>query len=445
MIEQTETPKKWYQESILFKLCIISIIILALLIPSSWIQDLITEREGYQHQMVNTMTDNWAGRQLVQGPVLVLPYKKHADASNADKKDASHDVIDNLYLLPESLKITGAIKTQLIEKGVYDAVVYNSTVRIQGSFNKPDAGSLGINPNDILYDRAKLVFSLSDMKGLNNNPEIKINDQEYKSEPATVENSPFTDGLQVSFPLQGGQSLDFNYQLDLKGSSELSFMPTGKTTDVDITGDWKSPDFNDSPLPDSKAITANGFSAKWHRLYYERLFPRQWTGNDTSLISKKAITQASFGVKLQLPVDQYHKIMRTAKYSVLIILLTFISLFLTELIKKQSIHLFNYTLIGAAMVVYYTLLLSFSEQIGFNYAYLLSSISTIVLIATFTASLLKNNPAAIIFALILSIFYGFIYVIIQLEELSLLFGSVGLFVIIAVLMYFSRKINWDRN
>jgi inner membrane protein len=115
------------------------------------------------------------------------------------------------------------------------------------------------------------------------------------------------------------------------------------------------------------------------------------------------------------------------------------------MIKKQAIHLFNYALIGAAMVVYYTLLLSFAEQIGFNWAYFLASDSTITLIAVFTASLLKNKKAASLFAFILSVFYGFIFIIIQLEDLALLFGSVALFIIVAILMYFSRKVSWDRG
>jgi inner membrane protein len=180
-------------------------------------------------------------------------------------------------------------------------------------------------------------------------------------------------------------------------------------------------------------------------LYYNRPFPQQWTDNNSILTNISTAKQATIGVKLQLPIDQYRKILRTAKYSALIIILTFISLFLTELIKKQKIHLFNYALIGAAMVVYYTLLLSFSEQLGYNWAYLIASASTILLISVFTASLLKNKSIAALFVLILSIFYGFIFIIIQLEELSLLFGSIALFIVIAVLMYFSRKINWDKH
>jgi inner membrane protein len=137
--------------------------------------------------------------------------------------------------------------------------------------------------------------------------------------------------------------------------------------------------------------------------------------------------------------------MRTSKYAIFIILLTFISLFLTEVIRKQPIHMFNYILIGAAMVIYYTLLLSFSEQVGYDMAYLIASVSTIALISVFISSLLKNGKAAMLFAFILSVFYAFIFVIIQLEDLALMVGSIALFIIIAILMYFSRKINWDKN
>ncbi|MDB5030651.1 inner membrane CreD family protein [Mucilaginibacter sp.] len=179
-------------------------------------------------------------------------------------------------------------------------------------------------------------------------------------------------------------------------------------------------------------------------LYYNRPFEQQWTADDSTINKMTHNGNAIFGVKLKVPVDQYQKTMRTSKYSILIILLTFISLFLTELISKQKIHLFNYILIGAAMIIYYTLLLSFSEQIGYNLAYLIASVATIALISIFIASLLKNKMAAILFAMILTIFYVFIFVIIQLEDLALLIGSIALFIIISVLMYFSRKINWDK-
>jgi len=442
--QQTQKTKKWYQDSILIKLSIITAIILALLIPSSWIQGLITDREDYQHLMLTNVSDKWSGSQLIQGPVLVLPYEKKI-TETINNKQTSRVTINNLYVLPQNLQIKADIKTELFESGLYDAVVYNSKVMLQGSFDKPDLSGLDIDPSTILYNKAKLIFSVSDLKGLKNNPDIKIQNQVYNPEPTTGETGPFNNGLQVSFPIQKDQGFTFSYHLDLKGSKELNFLDIGKTMDVEINSDWRHPDFNGRSLPDSRNITNKSLSAKWHMLYYNRPFPQQWINNDTLLSSKKATTNAVFGVKLQLPVDQYRKILRTTKYSTLIILLTFVSLFLTELIKKKSVHLFNYTLIGASMVVYYILLLSFSEQLGYNYAYLLSSASTIILISVFTASLLKNKGMAALFAFILSIFYGFVFIIIQLEELSLLFGGIALFIIVATLMYFSRKINWDRH
>ena len=431
-------------DSILVKSGVIAILILLLLIPSSWIQDLVTEREGYQQERVNLVTDKWADSQLVQGPVLLLPYKKQV-TENVNNKPYTHEVTALLYVLPQNLTYKANVQTELFKKGIYDAVVYNSKIAVQGTFTRPDINALGVEPSAIMYDHAKLVFGLSDLKGLKNSPAVIIRGNSYDAEPAVDANNPFEKSLEVKFPLQKDEDFSFSYNLDVKGSHVLNFLHIGKNTEVEVTSDWRNPDFNGRYLPDSRTVNDKGFGAKWHMLAYNRPFPQQWVDDRSVLTSKKAETEAVFGVKLELPIDQYRKVMRTAKYSTLIILLTFISLFLAELIKKQKVHVFNYTLIGAAMVVYYILLLSFSEQIGYNYAYLVSSVSTIALVSVFTASLLGNKNVAALFAFILSVFYGFIFILIQLEELSLLFGSIALFLIVATLMYFSRKIDWSKN
>jgi len=445
----TEQPQqqanKWSFDSILIKLSVITAIILLLLIPAAWIQGLISDREGYQQEETASVADKWSGRQLVEGPVLALPYRKLVTETNSENKAVTHIVPKTLFILPQSLKIKAGVKTELFQSGIYDAVVYNSNVSLNGEFDKPDLAGAGIDPADVLYDKARLIFGITDLKGLKNNPAVKVQGVDYSPEPAAGDHLPFENGLQVNFPLQKDRGFTFSYDLTIKGSNELNFLDIGKTTEVEVSSDWLHPNFNGRYLPDSRTVSDKGFGAKWHMVYYNRPFPQQWTDLDSVLTGKKAQAEAVFGVKLQLPIDQYRKVMRTTKYSTLIILLTFVSLFLAEMIKKERIHLFNYALIGAAMVVYYTLLLSFSEQIGYNYAYLLSSVSTIALISIFTASLLKNGKVAALFAGILSLFYGFIFIIIQLEELSLLFGSVALFIIIATLMYFSRKITWDKH
>ncbi|WP_448699903.1 cell envelope integrity protein CreD [Mucilaginibacter sp. AW1-3] len=443
-IENQPSQVKWYQ-TILFKLGIITAIVLVLLIPSSWIQSLIDERAATQQAVTQTVSDQWSGSQLIQGPVLVIPYKKQLTEVNDKKQNVTREVTEYAYVLPEDLGIKATVKTELFHRGIIDVTGYTSKIAVQGSFNQAAITKLGVDPSQVVYDKVRMVFSLSDLKGLINNPTVKINDQNYAPEPIYGNNSPYEKGLQVTFAMPKGDNLNFSYNLDLKGSNELNFFHIGKTTDVEVSSDWKSPGFDGKYLPNSRNISANGFTAKWHMLYYNRPFPQQWLNDDSLLTGKKAKDEAVFGVRLQLPIDQYRETTRTAKYAILIILLTFVSLFLTELIRKQRIHVFNYILIGAAMIVYYTLLLSFSEHMGFSIAYLIASASTIALISWFTASLLNNKNMAVLFGSILGTFYGFIYVLVQLEELSLLVGSIALFIIVAVLMYFSRKINWDKH
>ncbi|MES2809343.1 MAG: cell envelope integrity protein CreD [Bacteroidota bacterium] len=448
-MEETQKPQgilHWLKESVTVKFIFITIMILLLLIPSAMVGDLIRERESRNHEMEEDVSDKWSGAQLIQGPVLVIPYKRTVNGTDANNKVVTKEIIENYYLLPGQLHVKAEVKCDSLHRGIYETVVYNTRVKIWGDF-KADIARLGITPSQMLLNHAKITFSISDLKGLKTNPTVKLGALLAQAEPVFNEKGLFNNGLQASITLTEltDKEIPFSFDLDLKGSKQLNFLHTGKTTDVEVTGNWPSPSFDGRYLPDYRKVDDKGFTARWRMLYFNRPFAQQWAANDTILNQMQGHDNAIFGVKLKLPVDQYQKTMRTSKYGILIILLTFISLFLTELISKQRVHAFNYLLIGAAMVVYYTLLLSFSEQIGFNVAYLIASVATITLISIFLASLLKNKLSSILLAVLLTVFYTFIYVIIQLEDLSLLIGSIALFIVISALMYFSRKINWDKH
>jgi len=437
----------WLKESVTVKLVFIGILVLVLLIPSSLINNLISERASRQDEVIKEISYNFAGSQVIKGPVLVIPYNVQVNEVDKDGKITTKQGVQNLYVSPDALNIKADEHSDIIHRGIFDAVVYKTTVKVTGNFTKANLVALGITPGQLMPDKAKLTFGISDLKGLKTNPIVGVGGITATATPAFNNQALFADGLQVDLNLskENLDNLPFNYSLDLTGTDELSFLQLGKTTDVEVNGDWASPSFDGRCLPDSRSITDKGFSAHWRTLYYTGLFPQQWSGDDSLLNNQNRQQDAIFGVKLRLPVDEYQETTRTSKYAILIVLLTFISLFLTELIRKQRIHSFNYILIGAAMIIYYILLLSFSEQIGFTYAYLVASVATVGLITTFIASLLKNTKAATLFAGILSVFYTFIFVIIQLEDFALMIGSIALFIIIAVLMYFSRKINWDRQ
>jgi len=445
--KQTSTPGivSWFGESVLVKLGLIGFLTLLLLIPSEWIQGLIKERQERQNEVISEVSDKWSGSQLVEGPIMIIPYKALVSQKDNNGKVTFTESLTNIYILPEMLNIISKADPEKLHRGIFDAVVYNTKIQVNGKFSALELKKSGINPAMLQWDKAKVAIGLSDLKGLKNNPSIKLGDSIYSVEPDFTSLSLFNNNLIVLPDLSIGKntSLNFAFELDFRGSSELKFQHLGKSTTVKIEGKWNNPSFTGRYLPEQRQMSDTAFRATWKMPYFNRPFPQQWEDINTKLDTEKK--GGAFGVKFILPVDQYQKTMRSAKYSILIILLTFISLFFTEMLNKKKVHLLQYVLIGAAMTIYYTLLLSFTERVGFNFAYLIASVATVTLISIFITMLLNNKKPAIIFGGILTIFYGFVYVIIQLQDLALLFGSIGLFIIISVLMYLSAKMDWNKK
>ncbi len=442
--------------SILFKLGLIGFLTLLLLIPSFMVQDLITERKNRQQEVIREISDKWSGSQLVQGPILVLPYKTTVMEKDSDtQKNSSQEILTNIYILPENLNISSKANPELLHRGIFDAVVYTSQIKVSGTFSQLELKKSGIDPAMIQWEQAKVDIGLSDLKGLKNNPVIRLGNQNYEVEPDFTSLKLFSNNLVIlpNLSLEKSTALNFSFDLDLRGSERLSFLHLGKNTTVKIEGEWNDPSFTGRYLPDERSLSGKAFSATWKMPYYNRPYPQQWIEENTILNttdtqvqgSNNSDSRAVFGVDFLLPVDQYQKTIRTAKYAFLVILLSFLSLFFTELLIKQRVHFLQYILIGAAMTIYYILLLSLSEQLGFNLAYVIASAATASLIGTFIWSLLKNRKVALVFTSILTMFYSFIFVILQLQDLALLVGSIGLFLIVALLMYLSQKITIEKH
>lgn len=443
--------------SVLLKLALIGFLTLILLIPSVLIQELITEREGRQEEVNLEISEKWSGSQLVQGPVLVLPYKTISKAINPESdKVSSRELVTNIYILPETLNIDTKAEPETLHRGIFDAVVYKTQIKVNGNFSTLEIRKSGINPEMILWDKAKVVIGLSDLKGLDNKPILKVGNVDYEAEPDFTGLKLFSNNLIVLPDLANtkNSNLNFSFDLNIRGSNQLSFLHIGKNTTVNVRGTWKNPSFIGRYLPEQRDVSDSTFSASWKMPYFNRPFPQQWIEENSNMIAKDSTSVNSikaqdilgaFGVKFLMPIDQYQKTYRTAKYAILIILLTFISLLFTELLSKKKVHLLQYVLIGAAMIIFYALLLSLSEQMGFNLAYLIASSATVGLIGLFIQSLLKSRKTALLFAGILGVLYSFIFIIIQLQDMALLVGSVGLFLIIAALMYLSQKVSLEKS
>jgi inner membrane protein len=434
----------WLKESVMVKIVSIAFLILFLLIPQSWVSSIMDERQGRVNEVIAEVSGKWSGTQEVTGPVLVLPFKKNTitQVTTADKRveDRIITTIEEAYFLPEQLNIKSVLDPQTLHRGIFDVVVYNSSINVSGHFEKPNLQALDIHPENVMWKDAYLIVGLSDLRGIGENPSLTFNEIKYETEPTdkAATASIFTKNIASKVKIAGADSIcNFNMQISLKGSSHLYFFPMGKSTKVEISGAWGNPSFDGAYLPETRTVETDKFVATWKVLNFNRPFPQQSIGAPNN------IQQTAFGVNLIMPVDQYQKSIRTAKYGILIILLTFVSLLLIELIVKVYIHPFQYTLIGAALIIYYTLLLSFSEHIGFNLAYLVSSISIIILISLYSMTFLKKRSMSVLLSGLLTVFYIYIFIITQQQDYALLLGSLGLFLIISVLMFVSRKIDWN--
>ncbi|WP_333821169.1 cell envelope integrity protein CreD [Ohtaekwangia sp.] len=463
-----ERISAWFRDSIIVKLFAIGLLILILLIPQVWIESIMHERQYNASSVVNEITSKWSGTQTLAGPVLVIPFTNREKIDKGKEGIEIREWTQDAYFLPEHLAVNGTVNPQILHRGLYDAAVYESNITLKTTFAAPNFKKLNVNEKDVHWNEARLVLCISDLRGISENPSFKLDTSSLSSEPsnqigfgvttATHASAPsaYDDtsydvtspaaitsktGIIAALPWQTAADFsgEISTQLSLKGSTSLNFIPVGKTTEVALQGPWANPSFNGEFLPASREITDKGFTANWKILHYNRPFAQEWTG------SEQELSGSAFGTELLIPVDQYQKSMRTAKYGVLIVLLTFISLFLVEIIKKIRIHAFQYLLIGVALVIYYTLLLSLSEHVGYNLAYLIASAATVILISLYALTFLQRGSLVAFFSFILVFFYGFIFVIIQLQDYSLLLGSIGLFVVIALVMYFSRNIKWYRE
>lgn len=427
------------KDNIYFKLGAIGIISLLLLIPTSMITNLVKERESTQNNAISEVSSKWGDKQTISGPIISIPYYKYVKHfSGKDSTEKIVQIKEYLHILPSKLSINGNISPEKRYRSIYEVVVYNSKLNISGLFNKIDLASLDIDPKNVLMNKAELIIGINDLRGIEEQVNLTWNDTKIPFNPGISSNDVAASGINALIELDDKDSsiYSFNLSLNLKGSQLLYFTPVGKVTDINITSNWSNPSFNGAFLPDSRTVTETGFKANWNVLHLNRNFPQSWTG------SKYKIDDSAFGIDLLVPVDNYQKSYRSIQYAILFIGLTFLVFFFIEILNKVYIHPIQYILVGISLVVFFTLLLSISEHLNYNIAYIISAVSTLLLVAGYVQAILKSRNLTYLMIGILTILYTFIFVIIQLQDYSLLIGSIGIFIILGLVMYFSRKIDW---
>lgn len=427
------------KNNIYFKIGTIVIITLLLLIPASMIRSLIIERESTQNEAIREVSSKWGEEQTISGPLISIPYYRYIkEFSRKDSTEKIVQIKEFIHILPTELNISGNINPEKRYRGIYEIVVYNSKLSISGAFNNIDLASLDIQPRNILFDKAEFVIGINDLRGIEEQVILNWNDQNIAFNPGVSSNDVVMSGINalLNLDLKDSSAYNFSLELDLKGSQLLYFTPVGRVTNINLRSEWPNPSFKGSFLPDSREVSEKGFVANWNVLHLNRNFPQIWLGN------RHSISDSSFGIDLLLPVDNYQKSYRSIRYAILFIGFTFLTFFFIEVLNKVFIHPIQYILVGIALIVFYSLLLSISEYLKYNLAFIVSAISTLALIAGYVQAILKSGKLTLLISGILTVLYSFIFTIIQLQDYALLIGSIGIFIILGLVMYFSRKIDW---
>jgi len=394
---------------------------------------LMRERESRRSSVVEEINQKWGENQTVTGPFFTVPFKSFYK----DKDEKLKFNIRYLHILPEKLSVSGLIFPQIRYRSIYEAVLYNTRLKINGNFIIPVLNQSDIDPENVLWEKAVFSLGITDMRGILDNIAINFDGKQYKAGPGLKTTDIASSGVHCLIPLSLTQKMSaFSLQLNLNGSENIQFIPVGETTGIKLKSDWPSPSFNGSFLPTTREITDLGFSATWKILHLNRNFPQFWTGKQYK------VKNAAFGLKLLITADIYQKSIRISKYALMFIVFTFAAFFFSEIINKKRVHPIQYLLIGLAIILFYVLLLALSEHINFDLAYILSASAITALITGYSKGILKNNYFTLTVFGILIVLYAYLYIVLQLEDYALIMGSIGLLIVLSTVMYITRKIDW---
>lgn len=413
----------------MLRLLMVGFLVLVLQIPISMIGGLVSEREERRAGAVTEVSSKWGSEQAISGPALVVPYTNKSDARYA-------------IFLPDQLAITGAAGSHVRQRGIFSVPVYELNVTMKGRFARPDFSKLNLEPTAIAWDKTYLVVGISDTRAIQAETSVKWNGATVAFEPGTRIYAHADTGVHamVGFPEQL-QAVEFEIPLALNGSEAIYFAPFGRSTEVELTSNYAHPSFQGTWLPTERTVTSDGFTARWSIPYLGRRFPQSWpmTANEGMAGRIKA---SQFGVNLLAVVDHYRMAERSVKYAGLFILLTFAALWLFEVLSGLRIHPIQYLLLGGALCVFYLLELSISEHVGFPFAYSIASVAVVALITAYAAVVLRSSLRALGVGLGVALLYAYLYVLLMNEDYALLIGSIGLFFILAGIMYATRRVDW---
>jgi inner membrane protein len=423
------------------KALVIGVLVLILLIPVSMIKGVVHDRIYVHNEARANIMQSWGGEQLLTGPILVLPYRVvHINSYG------NHIVnTEFAYILPSELDIKIEANPEVLYRGMHKVPIYSANLTLSGVFDSPDFSNLAPAASDVEWQGAFVALSVSDARAIAHSPLIDVGGavSRFKSGGAQIladVAAPIVAAIDSDLGnYRDGEPLSFAFDVQLNGADSLRILPLGDTTRVTMNSTWPSPSFVGNYLPEHREVSGSGFSATWQISSLGRALPSQWAGKALMQGNNR---QMSFGVDFYQPVSLYQLTLRAAKYAVLFIGLTFVAYFLFEVMAGLRLHPLQYLLVGFANALFYLLLLSLAEHIGFGWAYLASTGASISLVAGYSVAILERRSRGVLMALILAGLYAFLYMTLKAETYALLAGALGLWVALAIVMFLTRRIDW---
>jgi inner membrane protein len=459
---------KKFSHGYTFKILMLIALVLLLLIPLAMIRGMIYERNRTADSAEAEIMEAWGSQLMEAGPVLMVPGVRTNQIRTRTERDG--EKIEEvkypftLFIMPQKLNIKAVFTTEIRRRGIFSVPLFSGGLALSGTFD-PAGALASLSPNEELsFAQAELIIVLSSQKGIRKIEKALWNNQELFFQPGnrglniiqrdsiykdmmyredkyrmTRDSGSGGSGIYAAVPDFSGNEAEFDITIAIQGGQLARFMPVGQDTHVDIAADWASPSFQGSFLPGGSTITDSGFDAVWDISYLSRDIPLFWKTEDNDYRDYSA---SMFGVNFFRAIDTYSLNTRAVKYAILFLIVPFLTLFLLEKYTKKRIHPVPYLLAGIANVIFYLLLLSFSEQMQFYRAYLLAALGVTAMMTLYSRSLLPSWNKSWYMGLVTTISYVLLYAVLNAESYALLIGSIGAFMVVALVMYITRKLEW---
>lgn len=422
------------------RVLLIGFLIILLHIPVGMIDSTVTEREMTSGSAGEEITSKWGLEQTLSGPSILIPYVKSWEETLKDGSKKIHRDERYAKFLPGTLKVKCRVDSEVRYRGIFTVPVYSASLDFSGEFEAPDFSGWSIGSDEILWDRAVLSVGVADARAITTQMSVNLNGRVFDFLPGVADPSqPGAGGIHVEAGAGLKSGGPFGFTMQINGSKSLFLTPLGKTTSVSIESDWPDPSFQGAWLPAEREVTGSGFKASWSIPFLGRNFPQRWRLGD---VDRSSVDNALFGVRLIQPVDLYRMASRSVKYAVLFIVMTFLALWLFEVLGSARIHSIQYLMVGSALCVFYLLELSLAEHIGFGRAYLAAAAAVVLMLTGYSGAILGAWKRAFAMMAVISGLYGYLYILLSNQDYALLVGAIGLFVTLGAVMFLTRRVDW---